>query len=61
MDDHVHPTIAASPHRFWPMQPAQQPTEAERIAADIYNAQHKERLRQERAMALQLKYESDPC
>lgn len=36
------------------MQPAQQPTEAERIAADLYNAQHKERQRQERAMALQL-------
>ena len=41
----------------WPVPIRQdQPTEAQRLAADLYTLQHKERLRQERALALQIQY-----
>ena len=33
-----------------------QPTEEQRLAADLYNMQHKERLYQERALELQIRY-----
>jgi len=57
MDEHVNPTIATVLHRCWPVPIRQdQPTEAQRLAADLYNMQHKERLRQERALALQIQY-----
>ena len=53
MDEHVNPTIATVLHRCCPVPIRQdQPTEAQRLAADLYNMQHKERLRQERALAL---------
>lgn len=58
MDEHVNPTIATVLHRCWPVpiQRDTQPTEEQRLAADLYNMQHKERLRQERALALQIQY-----
>ena len=58
MDEHVNPTIATVLHRCWPVpiQLDTQPTEEQRLAADLYNMQHKERLRQERALALQIQY-----
>ena len=58
MDEHVNPTIATVLHRCWPMPIRRdtQPTEEQRLAADLYNMQHKERLRQERAMALQIRH-----
>ena len=58
MDAHVNPTIATVLHRCWPVpiQQDQKPTEEQRLAADLYNMQHKERLRQERALALQIQY-----
>ena len=58
MDEHVNPTIATVLHRCWPVpiQRDTKPTEAQRLAADLYNMQHKERLYQERALALQIQY-----
>ena len=58
MDEHVNPTIATVLHRCWPVpiRQDQKPTEEQRLAADLYNMQHKERLRQERALALQIQY-----
>ena len=58
MDEHVNPTIATVLHRCWPMSAGQnaQPTEAQLLAADLYNMQHKERLYQERALELQIRY-----
>ena len=58
MDEHVNPTIASILHRCWPMPAGQnaQPTEEQRLAADLYNMQHKERIYNERALALQLRY-----
>ena len=58
MDEHVNPAIATVLHRCWPVpiQRDTQPTEAQRLAADLYNMQHKERLRQERALELQIRY-----
>lgn len=58
MDEHVNSTIATVLHRCWPVpiQRDTQPTEEQRLAADLYNMQHKERLRQERALALQIQY-----
>ena len=58
MDEHVNPTIATVLHRCWPVpiRRGTQPTEAQLLAADLYNMQHKERLRQERALALQIQY-----
>ena len=58
MDEHVNPTIASILHRCWPVpiQRDTQPTEEQLLAADLYNMQHKERLRQERALALQIQY-----
>ena len=45
MDEHVNPTIATVLHRCWPVpiQRDTQPTEAQRLAADLYNMQHKEK------------------
>ena len=61
MDEHVNPTISTVLHRCWPVPIRRdtQPTEAQRLAADLYNAKHKERLRNERALALQIHHESD--
>ena len=57
MDEHVNPTIATVLHRCWSVPIRQdQPTEEQRLAADLYNMQHKERLYQERALALQIQY-----
>ncbi len=58
MDEHVNHTIASILHRCWPMPAGQnaQPTEEQRLAADLYNMQHKERIYQERALALQIQY-----
>ena len=58
MDEHVNHTIATVLHRCWPVPIRRdtQPTEAPRLAADLYNMQHKERLRNERALALQIQY-----
>ena len=58
MDEHVNHAIATVLHRCWPVPIRRdtQPTEAQRLAADLYNMQHKERLRQERALALQIQY-----
>ena len=58
MDEHVNHTIATVLHRCWPVPIRRdtQPTEAQRLAADLYNMQHKERLYQERALALQIQY-----
>ena len=58
MDEHVNHTIATVLHRCWPVpiQRDTQPTEAQRLAADLYNMQHKERIYNERALALQLRY-----
>ena len=58
MDEHVNHTIATVLHRCWPVPIRRdtQPTEAQLLAADLYNMQHKERLRQERALALQIQY-----
>ena len=57
MDEHVNPTIATVLHRCWPVPIRKDPpTEAQRLAADIYNMQHKERIYQERALALQIRY-----
>ena len=56
MDEHVNPAIATVLHRCWPVPIRRdtQPTEAQRLAADIYNAKHKERINEERALALQI-------
>ena len=55
MNEHVHPAMADALRGFMP--PAwQEPTEAQLQAADLYNMQHKERLYQERALALQIRY-----
>ena len=55
MNEHVHPVMTEALRGHLP--PAwQEPTEAQRLAADLYNMQHKERLRQERALALQIQY-----
>ena len=61
MDEHVNPTIATVLHRCWPVPIRRdaQPTEAQRLAADIYNAKHKERINEERALALQIRHGSD--
>ena len=61
MDEHVNHTIATVLHRCWPVPIRQnaQPTEQQRLSADIYNMQHKERLRNERALALQIRHGSD--
>ena len=58
MDEHVNHTIATVLHRCWPVPIRRdtQPTEAQLLAADLYNAKHKERLRQERALTLQIQY-----
>lgn len=58
MDEHVNPAIATVLHRCWPVPIRRdtQPTEAQRLAADLYNMQHKERLRNERALELQIRY-----
>jgi hypothetical protein len=58
MDEHVNPTISTVLRRCWPVPAGQnaQPTEEQRLAADIYNMQHKERIYQERALALQIQY-----
>ena len=61
MNEHVNHTIATVLHRCWPVPVRRdtQPTEAQRLAADLYNMQHKERLRNERALALQIRHGSD--
>ena len=58
MDEHVNPAIAPVLHRCWPVPIRRdtQPTEAQRLAADLYNMQHKERINEERALALQTRY-----
>lgn len=58
MDEHVNHTIATVLHRCWPVPIRRdtQPTEAQRLAADIYNAKHKERINEERALALQIRH-----
>ncbi|HQQ68765.1 MAG TPA: hypothetical protein PLL92_00410 [Alicycliphilus sp.] len=57
MDEHVNPTIATVLHRCWPVpiQRDTQPTEAQRLAAELYNMLNKERIYQDRALALQIR------
>ena len=58
MNEHVHPVMTEALRGHLP--PAwQEPTEAQRLAADLYNMQHKERIYQERALALQIRHGSD--
>ena len=55
--DYMHPTMLEALRGHWPLiEPGTPPAEAQRVAADLYNMQHKERLRQERALALQIQY-----
>jgi hypothetical protein len=39
-----------------PIRRDTQPTEAQRLAADLYNMQNKERINEERALALQIRH-----
>lgn len=57
--DYMHPLMVEALRGHMPAvtpTDATEPTEAQRLAADLYNMQHKERLRQERALALQIQY-----
>ena len=55
--DYMHPTMLEALRGHWPhIAPGTPPEEAQRLAPDLYNMQHKERLSQERALALQIQY-----
>ena len=60
MNEHVNPVMVEALRGHWPhIAPDTPPEEAQRLAADLYNMQHKERLRNERALALQIRHGSD--
>ena len=60
--DYLHPLMVEALRGHMPAvtpTDATAPTEAQRLAADLYNMQHKERIYQERALALQIRHGSD--
>lgn len=63
MNEHVHPLIAAQPHRCWLTILGTPPDEAERVHADIEYlrcAEARERERCERALDLQIRHQTYP-
>ena len=57
--DYLHPLMVEALRGHMPAVTPTEPTEAQLLAADLYNMQHKERIYQERALALQIRYGSD--
>ena len=53
--EYLHPVMVEALRGHMPPAKQQEPTEAQRLAAELYNMLHKERIYQDRALALQIR------